>query len=63
MYPESYGSYVSIKLKKENNIGEFSKFVQLKENSNDQMFSFNSTHFTISLKGSKYSIGYKKIVA
>lgn len=27
------------------------------------MFTYNSTHFKIELNGSRYSIGYKKIVA
>jgi len=35
----------------------------LKENANDKMFSFNDTHFKIELNNSKYSIGYKKIIA
>lgn len=63
MYPENYGTYITIKLTKQENIGNFSKFIQFQEKSDIKDFNFNSTHFKIELNGSKYSIGYKKIIA
>jgi hypothetical protein len=54
-------TFTSIRLKYiESSTQKINKLTKFKPNDE---YSFNSTHFTIKVKGSPYSIGYKRVTA